>query len=209
LEINTRNNLQTKQDVAIDWLVEHPLIDPKDIWYIQHEMKLLSDLMINSEKESNDVKNQIIWKGIIPHLRLIHCLVDNEYIREAFLRSLSTLTKSELDKNSQIRRVCPWQLMCDKWQDPGFTPTTRVYSHLHDDFRHPISLKHSLVSNMTISPDKAKEKFYDLRKDVLSVKTNWDISGNGKGSVRKISNDYDENCIGEQFDGRDKKNPRW
>jgi len=48
LEIYTKTNLQTKQDVTIDWLVEHPLIDPEDIRYIQCEMKLLSYLMINS-----------------------------------------------------------------------------------------------------------------------------------------------------------------
>jgi len=58
---------------------------------------------------------------------------------------------------------------------------------------------------MSISPDKAKEKFYAMRNDLLTVKSHWEQSGIGDGSVRNIAADYDDASTMEHFNGNDKK----
>jgi len=143
----SKTNMQTKQEVAIKWLVNNPLTKEEDIIYIQSHMVKLTQLIAKAENQNKKSQPLQTWKGIIPHLRLIHCLVDFDSIKSAYLNSLNTLSRAELDgrKNSETKRQCPWELMSEKWMDPNFKPTSRVYPHLHDDFRIEIDLQHSLV----------------------------------------------------------------
>jgi len=51
-----------------------------------------------------------------------------------------------------------WQM---EWSDLGFSAIERMGA---------------------LTPDKAKQKFFKLKNDLLIVKNNWERSGNGDGS---------------------------
>ena len=104
-----------------------------------------------------------------------------------------------MKKNTQTMRDDPWELMSQKWMDPNFNPTTRAFPYLHPDFRNPIDLSHCKVEKMMITPEKAKDKFYEMKNNMITVKSNWEASGNGCGTpitvdttVRTIAKDYPE-----------------
>ena len=89
---------QTKRCDAIDWMMKNPLTESEDVLFVKGQMDEITKMVKNAEKEKEDMKRHINWTGTIPHLRLIHCLVDNENIRAAFLHSLKVMDKYELDE---------------------------------------------------------------------------------------------------------------
>ena len=133
---------------------------------------------------------------MIPHLLLIHVIEDDDRIRDAYLRSLDVLNQTEVDgsKSTLNRRVDAWKLIADKWKDPEYNPSTIPFSNLHKEFIDTIDLSYSHVELMDISPIKAKDKFNDMKNQLLMLKAKWEKSGTGEGmpipkkTYRKIIN---------------------
>ena len=140
----------------------------------------------------NDVSRY--WSGDIPNLRLIHCLIDFEDVRTAFLNSFNTKTRLEVDGRNTLNSMkkCPWKMISDKWNDEAYNPCTTQIFTLHDDFCEKIDLSFSHVSKMEeCTPSKAKDKFYKMKNDLIVVKNNWELSGNGDGCVARDSTEFD------------------
>ena len=207
-------NQQTKSQDAIDWLLNYPLMVAEDVLFIKGQMSDIIHIVKCAKKEKEEMKRHSNWTGTIPHLRLIHCIVDDDNIKAAYLRSLKVMNKDELDgkRNSMTMCVDPWEIICQKWMDPDFNPTSVAYPDLHQDFRFPIPLTHCKVEKMLITADKAKDKFYEMKNILITVKSNWEESGNGDGKVvrvdtpvRQISKDFDVPRNIQQVNGNDKR----
>ena len=130
---------------------------------------------------------------MIPHLRLIHVIADHDHIKAAYLRSLDVLNKTELDgsKSTLTRRVDAWELIADKWKDPEYNPSTVAFSNLHKEFIDPIDLSYSHVEQMEISSIKAKDKFNDMKNQLLMLKVKWEKSGTGECTPKESASTGD------------------
>ena len=104
---------------AIEWLLEHPIKKKAHIDIVQEKMAAFFDAIKAVEEEKASSKRDQ-WGGIIPFLRLIHCLLDSNEIRSALQLSFTVMTREELDgrNNEEIARPCPWAMAADKWNDP-------------------------------------------------------------------------------------------
>ena len=89
-------------------------------------------------------------------------------------------------------------MTADHWNDETYTPLSNKYPNLHDQFKERIDISHEVVNDMgELMPDKAKAKFSKLKNDLIVVKTNWEKSGNGDGTL-----DESENAL---IDANDKR----
>ena len=165
-------NSQMLRTEAIEWLQKNPLQDSTDQEFIQSKLDTFLATSTNAEAEKQSSTNQNSrdqWSGMIPFLRLIHCLLDCDKIREAYHKSFTTMNKEELDGRNNPERMCecPWVMAVDKWNDEKYSVKSTVYQDLHDDFRQSINLDFESVKGMgTLTPDKAKSKSFKLKNEL-------------------------------------------
>ena len=193
---------------AYDWLVEKPINVSCHVKWVQNKMKNFLDATSAAHKEVIDMRREK-WHGLVPYLRLIHCIFDFERTREALQKSFTVMTRAEIDGrfHNDHAREDPWEMIADKWNDSGFSIQSSVYSHLHNDYGKAIDLSHSTVAGMgTLTPDKAKKKFYKMKNEMVIVKMKWERSGNGDGSfLKETENEFDVDER-ELINGSDRSN---
>ena len=113
------------------WLDFHPIELPSDIAFltgIVANCKALVRVYIEQQPDSGagDSRN---WKGKMPYLRLIHCLVDNDQIKHAFLqRNDIDSSRLHLDNRNSVtnRAATVWEMMSEKFNDNTFTPESEA-----------------------------------------------------------------------------------
>ena len=119
--------------------MNNPVTAVIDVTFLQRRLSAFIE-----ETNAASATSSNYWVGSVPmpFLRLIHCLVDFENIKEAFLKSFDTMTRQELDGrfNDDIRRDSPWVLIADKWNDNNYNPTSTPYVYLYQDFQTAIDL---------------------------------------------------------------------
>lgn len=191
MQDNTKLLKKLKREKLIEWLVANPISNEQDICFLRTRMTVFIS-EAKAVSNMNDVSRY--WSGDIPNLRLIHCLIDFEDVRTAFLNSFNTKTRLEVDGRNTLNSMkkCPWKMISDKWNDESYNPCTTQIFNLHDDFCEIIDLSFSHVSKMEeCTPSKAKDKFYKMKNDLIVVKNNWELSGNGDGCVARDSTEFD------------------
>ena len=194
-------NSQMKLSVALDWLVENPILGDDDKAFVLHKvaafLKVSSEVAAEKPKPSGSQK----WVGIVPYLRLIHCITDKDDAKASFLKSFSVKTRKELEDRKLTKDV--WAIVSDYFNDPNFNVTSSLYPMLHDDFSSAIHLGYQAVSGMgKLDATKAKSKFMKLKNDLVYVKNNYEKSGNGEGCHTNIDDSFEDEVI----DGSAKKN---
>ena len=204
-------NSQMKIDAALNWLIQNPITDEQDKEYILGQMNLfmtvVSANLVNSVESSPKSKQ---WKGSIPFLRLIHCLVDNDDVKEAFQKSFTILTRKELDgrNNPDTQKACPWELISKYFNSESFNPKSTKYPELHEEFKEELDLSFNKVKEMgELDHEKAKSKFVLMKNYLIFVKMNYEKSGNGDGCL-DLDDDSSTEEIFKQLkviDGKDKK----
>ena len=206
-------NSQMKLSDCCAWLIKNPLRPEDGVDFVLREYCKFIESAANFMKEENPQKKdkQKKWSGLKPLLRLIHCLTDNDEIKAAFNKSFTVMTRNELDgrKNSDHKRKNPWEMIASLYNDPNFSPKSTKYPGLHADFAKEIDLSFDSVKDMSLlDADKAKLKFNQLKNMLVTVKGDWEKSGNGDGCV-KIEEGDDESSTYDKLeviDGEDKKN---
>ena len=197
----SKTSIQMKKNVALTWLKEHPLTNEIDKSFV---LQKVSTFLSESQAAAQEAANKSSaanpssqqWSGIVPYLRLIHAICDFEEIRSAFHKDFTVLSREELDARNKhdAQLNSPWTLASDKWNDEQFDCKSTVYHDLHDDFSTEIDLSFSAVKNMGIlTPDKAKQKFFKLKNDLVVVKSRYEISGNGDGTVSRTQVESNKN----------------
>ena len=187
-----RVSTQMGRDSFLQWLKEHPRTNSRDVTYLRQEVAIFKNSLkqvVSSTSGSGG--NQ--WRGELPVLRFIHCLVENDSIKQAFIQSMKTLTRDELDarNSAEHARVDVWQLIADKWNDRSFNPRTNPYPTLHSFFADAIDCSYDKVATMgKCTPERTRKKWSHLRAQLLVVKKNWTKSGSGDGMGELVNGDY-------------------
>jgi hypothetical protein len=129
-------------------------------------------------------KTQVQWNGNKPYLRLIHCLLDFEYMREAYVKSFNVKSREELDAtNDEHRAQTVFELLAEKFNDDEYKPKTRVFPMLHIDFRVEMSLARDKIGAPGKTPTdalKIKEKLNEMRVKLTRIEDAHSRSGQGQ-----------------------------
>jgi hypothetical protein len=131
----------------ISFLVRFPVIDPACISFLKNEANCLENVITRATVEADLLNTRSStrsasgsgsstnsWTGSVPYLRLLHCIIDCNVTREAFLCRNDVMDRQELDaRNSPSRPDTGYKRIAKKWNDPTFNLTTCV-SSCHSDF---------------------------------------------------------------------------
>ncbi len=134
------------------WLNENPITAPHEIQYLQSKIQeqFLAQQQANAAKKLEMEALDKNWVGKYPYLRLIHCIVDDESIKLAFLKR-NDIDNSRIaldNRNSDIKDPSVYDMIADLWNDSNFAPETETFPDLHPDFTSSETLTHALVSSM-------------------------------------------------------------
>lgn len=171
---------------------EETISAPEDISFFQTEIATEKAFAIQLLSTASLESNQLVgdkdapWTGNIPILRLIHCIIDEDRNKRAYLvrEKLSSSRMQVENRNSVVREPNVWELMTDSFNDPGFNPETEVAAYMHSDFSQSISLDYDLVKHMVeATPERCKDKIATINVELRRIIGNWERSGQGVGGV--------------------------
>lgn len=219
IEINRRWNLFGKESgillphprawslsKVLDWLDENPITSVDDVAFLEktvtHTKQTALDAFAASKAEKASI--DVNWTGKYPYLRLIHCLIDDDDIKEAYLhRHDVDTTRMTVENRNSVDKRPPtvWEMISAKWNDKNFEPKTAELPDLHSDFILQETLFHSLVSDMTpATPEKCMGKFASMALELSRVIANYQRSGQGDGGVENENEDEGQvDSLGETF----------
>lgn len=179
-----------KLDKLLEWLDKHPITAKADIEYLQ---KMVSEKknevkQADLERKSSGSKNgeqRGNWIGKIPHLRIIHCLVDDDDVKRAYLhRNDIPQGRLHIDNRNSVdkRNKTVWELMADKFNDPSFNPVSEQLPHLHSDFICSEDIGHDSVKEISrATPEKCQSKLAAMILQMNRCIAKWERSGQGEG----------------------------
>ena len=72
------------------------------------------------------------WVGIVPYLRLIHCITAKDDAKASFLRSILVETRKEVEERKLIKDA--WGIVSEYFNDPNFNVTNSSYPMLLEGF---------------------------------------------------------------------------
>ncbi len=90
------------------------------------------------------------WVGKYPHLRLIHCIIDDDNIKAAYLARNNCSGDHMAVKNMampEVQAANAWMMFSNKWNDPDYFPVTSVKLETHSDFAQPVYCAFESVSH--------------------------------------------------------------
>ncbi len=104
----------------LEWLEEHPILDPADISFLKREVasqKEVIEAAQEEEEEENARLGASNWNATTC-MRLIHALVDHDEIKAKFLnRSDLPAGRSVVENREQFCTTNVWHLIANKWND--------------------------------------------------------------------------------------------
>ena len=185
----------------LKWLEGHPRKNKRDVTYLRSEVAAFKTSLKQATSSCNG-SGSGQWRGDIPLLRFIHCIIDDDKIKEAFIACMRCLSREELDGRHSTEHARPdvWALVASKWNCRTFNPMTRLYPHLHSSFSDAVDCSHENVATMgECTAERVRRKWASLRAQLLIVKSNWEKSGSGEGMGELVDGDYlDVGGIGER-----------
>jgi hypothetical protein len=125
---------QLKLSKSLEWLEEHPILDPADISFLKREVASRKEVLEAAQKEKEEENARLgagNWNATAC-MRLIHALVDHDEIKAKFLNRLDLPAGCSVVKNrEQICSTNVWHLMANKWNDMYFLPETASLPEVH------------------------------------------------------------------------------
>ena len=115
---------------STEWLVANPVTGEHDIAFLKTEVQKLRNIATSALSELDEAKFSAgsPWRGNLPFLRLILCIVQDD-IKDKFCHHGAVMRRQELDgRNSENRPPNVFELISDRWNDSNFNPTARVIS---------------------------------------------------------------------------------
>ena len=191
-----------KLEKILEWLDSHPITGKADVEYLQRivreRKKVVEDAEIQRQasttNDNHDTNKN--WTGTHAYLRLIHCLVDNDEIKRAYLHRYDNPPgRLHIDNRNSIekRNKSVWELISDKFNDPTFTPVTEALPTLHSDFTCSEEIGHDLVKHFSrATPEKCQSKFASMILQMNRGIARWERSGQGEGGIITFDNEVDQ-----------------
>jgi hypothetical protein len=136
-----------------EWLIDNPIVPSGDVQFIRLTVRDFVALA-----EATAAKAQVLqlatsawssaasWRGTVPYIRLILCLVEDELIRNAYLHRLDALSRTQLDARNSVeqREQDVHEMLADKWNDRTFNPILPS-NDVHEDYRFPTDCSYEKV----------------------------------------------------------------
>lgn len=171
---------------CVKWLHNHPVINSDEVTYLQEVVsarKKLEEEGAESQRQERELLEKN-WTGETPYIRLIHCLIDHEDVREAFVtrHDLAPGRMGIENRNSISKRSkTVWELMAEKWNDPSFSTNTEAIN-IHFHFADSFTVEYSQVEELAkATPEKCKHKFQSMVNELNNCVHKWEKSGQGDG----------------------------
>jgi len=166
---------------CVKWLEKYPIAEEADVTFIRTETKRFVDLTVAQANEEEEIQEGRAWRGNIPHLRLIHCLIQDD-IKRKYLRRADSLNHSQLDgRNSEVREPTAYEMIADRWNSELFRPKSKVMN-VHISFNVSHDLSHDKVRDLMPATAKKVEDYISaMRTHLIRIITNWERSGQGEG----------------------------
>jgi hypothetical protein len=135
-----------------EWLRINPIVQPGDVEFIRSTVRDFVALAEIAAAEAQvllpatRVRNAVSWRGNVPYIRLILCLVEDELIRHAYLHCLDALSRTQLDECNFVeqREQDVHEMLADKWNDSTFNPILPS-NDVHEDYCCPTDCSHEKV----------------------------------------------------------------
>jgi hypothetical protein len=186
-----------------EWLTNNPILHEDDISFLVTESNRFKATIVDAvtEQQNGPSVNGTSgtsggsWRGSVPYLRLILCLLEND-IKEKYLRRGDTMSRQELDgRNSEQRDPTVYEMIADRWNSSDFNPTLSV-STVHEDYRTPVDCSHQEVCNLQpATSSKVQNSLSSMRADLIRIIQNWERSGQGDSGM--LPSDDDSSSLDE------------
>jgi hypothetical protein len=80
---------------CVEWLEKHPVVDAADILYLRHVTDSMRNTFNDVFAPPTATGPTSPWRGLVPYLRLILCLVEHDDIKAAWIRRNDPLSLVE------------------------------------------------------------------------------------------------------------------
>jgi hypothetical protein len=170
------------------WLNAHPITGEADVAFLKRAVGGFACKVVQEQEEAQELQQQSQtqeaagnWRGKIPHLHLIHCLMEDDIVM-AYLRRAAAMKRAQLDaRNSATQPPTVWEMIAAKWNDLNFNPVTRVLT-VHQDFASAIHCTHASIATLNpATPIKVENLLTAWRATLIWIITDWEKSGQGDG----------------------------
>ena len=175
------------------WLDDNPISDVAEVAFIKSTIAERVHVAKRAAEEAPAPRNNGgvgggsigNWVGKYPHLRLIHCIIDDNDIKAAYL-ARNNCPRDRMvveNRNSpEARAANIWVMVANKWNDAEYMPVTSLKPETHSDFAQPIYCAFEAVSHMqSATPEKVEEKWNSMNLALKRIIQNWERSGQGFG----------------------------
>jgi hypothetical protein len=191
---------------ATEWLVNNPIVAVAEVDFIKatiaHRIAVAARLQQQPVAPSvppGAASRGSNWVGKLPHLRLIHAIIDDVDIKAAYVRRLNLPGGRMAIENRRTPAAIAlnvWHMVAEKWNNPSFAPTTSV-KETHSDFSLPISIPSDAVCNlMPATPEIVGVKWNDMNMALRRIIQKWELSGQGDGGSLEEEVGDDEGAKG-------------
>ena len=188
-----------KMDELLDWLDKHPISSEEEVSFLKTEVankeKVAKESMEAAKAEAEMLETKR-WQGEAPYLRLIHCIVDNDNIKLAFLKRHDIASSRMVveNRNSISKRdKTVWELVAEKWNDIDFSFQTASIGQFHSDFSDSKFMFHTDVENMMpATPEKCEQKYQSMVSELNKRIEKWERSGQGDGGEQSYDEEEEE-----------------
>jgi hypothetical protein len=174
---------------CIDWLKDNPISFEDDIRFLVSECNRFRGTIEDAATEERQGPGGGSWRGSVPYLRLILCLIEDD-IKAKYLRRGDTLSRQELDgRNSEQRDPTVYEMIADRWNSTNFNPILPA-STVHSDFRTAVDCSFHEVSTLQeATSSKVQNALSSMRADLIRIIQNWEKSGQGDSGVPSSDDD--------------------
>jgi hypothetical protein len=177
---------------SLEWLEANPIQDEADVLFLKGEVSRIKDIITQRQQEEAQEQLQeqgMSWRGALPYLRLIMCLIEDD-IKPIYLRRTDVMTRQQLDgRNLVLQPATAFEMIADRWNDPTFCPVAPA-SECHYDFITDTDCSHDTVAMLIpATPIKVKDTIAGMRTELLRIIANWEQSGQGESGRHEGDDD--------------------
>jgi hypothetical protein len=116
-------------DAVRSWLLENPIQGEADLQFLKLTVKHHIENCIAARSTAATEQESLgtNWTGNAPHLRLIHCVVDDSIKEDYRRRDIVQPGRMEVEnRNSSVRPENVWEKISKLWNDVTFEPDTLI-----------------------------------------------------------------------------------
>lgn len=170
------------------WLIDHPITDPKDVVFLLAEEEKFRNQIVASQEERQNQNQQLYskesqprteWIGLMPWLRLAHVMI-HDGVFQLYQEKDRWETRAGTDGRNSEQRPQQWFEKAEEvYNNEDTVFDTLLLPNLHTDFAQSYRL--DKTNTPVTTAETIKKKAASARAEILCVIDKWERSGNGSG----------------------------